>query len=55
MSCLLVGGEPPRSPLALPPQPLVERGKVDHHALMGAAPISSVSSCAETLNSIRLP
>jgi len=25
------------SPLALPRQPLVERGKVDHHALMGAA------------------
>jgi hypothetical protein len=27
----------PRSPLALPRQPLVERGKIDHHALMGAA------------------
>ncbi len=26
-----------QSPLALPRQPLVERGKVDHHALMGAA------------------
>ena len=23
--------------LALPRQPLVERGKIDHHALMGAA------------------
>src|SRR5258708_9948801 len=26
-----------RSPLALLRQPLVERGKIDHHALMGAA------------------
>jgi len=44
-----------RLTLVLGGETLVERAKIDYHSLMKAVADSSISSLAETLNSIRFP